>query len=145
MRLVYASKYILWMLMFPLLKIVCWLTGFINELSASWAISVYYAYQRTWKPFNPILGETYEMTNHGGITFISEQASLWEQLSCVNSFIVSVFSMYCTFGHILMFRRAMQFFTHLLFHVFSPFNLLFCYCKCLMCIASCEIEKAFDG
>lgn len=29
--------------------------------------------QRTWKPFNPILGETYEMTNHGGITFIAEQ------------------------------------------------------------------------
>ncbi|XP_021888365.1 oxysterol-binding protein-related protein 3A-like [Carica papaya] len=43
--------------------------------STSWAISVYYAYQRTWKPFNPILGETYEMVNHGGITFISEQVS----------------------------------------------------------------------
>lgn len=43
--------------------------------TASWAISVYYAYQRTWKPFNPILGETYEMVNHGGITFISEQVS----------------------------------------------------------------------
>ncbi|PSR86717.1 Oxysterol-binding protein-related protein like [Actinidia chinensis var. chinensis] len=41
--------------------------------ATSWAISVYYAYQRTWKPFNPILGETYEMINHGGITFISEQ------------------------------------------------------------------------
>ncbi|KAH7550021.1 hypothetical protein JRO89_XS13G0121000 [Xanthoceras sorbifolium] len=41
--------------------------------ATSWAISVYYAYQRTWKPFNPILGETYEMVNHGGITFISEQ------------------------------------------------------------------------
>ena len=40
---------------------------------ASWAISVYVAYQRTWKPFNPILGETYEMANHQGITFISEQ------------------------------------------------------------------------
>ncbi|XP_010553050.1 PREDICTED: oxysterol-binding protein-related protein 3A [Tarenaya hassleriana] len=43
--------------------------------ASSWAISVYYAYQRTWKPFNPILGETYEMTNHGGISFISEQVS----------------------------------------------------------------------
>lgn len=41
--------------------------------ASSWAISVYYAYQRTWKPFNPILGETYEMVNHNGITFISEQ------------------------------------------------------------------------
>ncbi|KAK7839549.1 oxysterol-binding protein-related protein 3C-like isoform X1 [Quercus suber] len=40
-----------------------------------WAISVYFAYQRTWKPFNPILGETYEMANHGGISFNSEQVS----------------------------------------------------------------------
>ncbi|XLR57994.1 hypothetical protein HN51_012363 [Arachis hypogaea] len=29
--------------------------------ASSWAVSVHYAYQRTWKPFNPILGETYEM------------------------------------------------------------------------------------
>ncbi|PKU76056.1 oxysterol-binding protein-related protein 3A [Dendrobium catenatum] len=43
--------------------------------ASSWAISVYVAYQRTWKPFNPILGETYEMANHGGITFIAEQVS----------------------------------------------------------------------
>ncbi|PPR84344.1 hypothetical protein GOBAR_AA36373 [Gossypium barbadense] len=43
--------------------------------ASSWAISVYHAYQRTWKPFNPIIGETYEMVNHGGITFISEQVS----------------------------------------------------------------------
>ncbi|XP_020271429.1 oxysterol-binding protein-related protein 3C-like [Asparagus officinalis] len=43
--------------------------------ASSWAISVYYAYQRTWKPFNPILGETYEMVNHNGITFIAEQVS----------------------------------------------------------------------
>ncbi|PRQ34124.1 putative oxysterol-binding protein [Rosa chinensis] len=43
--------------------------------TTSWAISVYYAYQRTWKPFNPILGETYEMVNHCGITFVAEQVS----------------------------------------------------------------------
>ncbi|XP_078428492.1 OSBP(oxysterol binding protein)-related protein 3C [Wolffia australiana] len=43
--------------------------------ASSWAVSVYFAYQRTWKPFNPILGETYEMTNHRGITFIAEQVS----------------------------------------------------------------------
>ncbi|KAL0417872.1 UNVERIFIED_CONTAM: Oxysterol-binding protein-related protein 3C [Sesamum radiatum] len=35
--------------------------------ASSWAVSVYFAYQRTWKPFNPILGETYEMVNHGGL------------------------------------------------------------------------------
>ncbi|KAK7255800.1 hypothetical protein RIF29_29221 [Crotalaria pallida] len=43
--------------------------------ASSFFISVYYAYQRTWKPFNPILGETYEMVNHGGMSFISEQVS----------------------------------------------------------------------
>ncbi|XP_072992914.1 oxysterol-binding protein-related protein 3A-like [Typha latifolia] len=43
--------------------------------ASSWAISVYYAYQRTWKPFNPILGETYEMVNHDGIMFLAEQVS----------------------------------------------------------------------
>ncbi|XP_059296413.1 oxysterol-binding protein-related protein 3A-like [Lycium ferocissimum] len=41
--------------------------------AATWFISVYYALQRTWKPFNPILGETYELVNHAGITFIAEQ------------------------------------------------------------------------
>ncbi|RYR25007.1 hypothetical protein Ahy_B02g058644 [Arachis hypogaea] len=43
--------------------------------ASSWAVSVYYVYQRTWKPFNPILGETYEMVNHGGIIFLSKQVS----------------------------------------------------------------------
>ncbi|CAI9268330.1 unnamed protein product [Lactuca saligna] len=32
--------------------------------TTSWFISLYYALQRTWKPFNPTLGETYEMVNH---------------------------------------------------------------------------------
>ncbi|CAM6114939.1 unnamed protein product [Calypogeia fissa] len=43
--------------------------------AASWAISVYYALQRTWKPFNPILGETYEMVNHNDVSWLSEQVS----------------------------------------------------------------------
>lgn len=50
-----------------------WLTCKNWFLTASWAISVYYAFQRTWKPFNPILGETYEMANYNGVNFISEQ------------------------------------------------------------------------
>lgn len=48
---------------------------FISGDSATWALSVYYAYQRTWKPFNPILGETYEMVNNNGFMFIAEQVS----------------------------------------------------------------------
>jgi hypothetical protein len=43
--------------------------------SVSWALSVYYGYKRPWKPFNPILGETYEMVDHNGLTFLSEQVS----------------------------------------------------------------------
>eukprot|EP00268_Persea_americana_P009623 TRINITY_DN1384_c0_g1_i2.p1 TRINITY_DN1384_c0_g1~~TRINITY_DN1384_c0_g1_i2.p1 ORF type:complete len:458 (-),score=85.84 TRINITY_DN1384_c0_g1_i2:632-2005(-) len=53
--------------------------------ATSWAISVYYAYQRTWKPFNPILGETYEMVNHGGITFIAEQVSHHPPMSAAHA------------------------------------------------------------
>lgn len=52
-----------------------WWTNFMLLVAASFFISVYYAFQRTWKPFNPILGETYEMVNHGGITFVAEQVS----------------------------------------------------------------------
>jgi len=55
--------------------------NYIMPIAASWAISVYFAYQRTWKPFNPILGETYELTNHNGITFLAEQVSF--QSVCV--------------------------------------------------------------
>nr|KAJ0227504.1 hypothetical protein LSAT_V11C100042580 [Lactuca sativa] len=33
-------------------------------VTTSWFISVYYALQQTWKPFNTILGETYEMVSH---------------------------------------------------------------------------------
>ncbi|KAL8228628.1 hypothetical protein R6Q59_000568 [Mikania micrantha] len=53
--------------------------------TASWFISVYYALQRTWKPFNPILGETYEMVNHCGITFIAEQVSHHPPISAAHA------------------------------------------------------------
>ncbi|KAI5682412.1 hypothetical protein M9H77_03640 [Catharanthus roseus] len=53
--------------------------------AVSWFISLYYAYQRPWKPFNPILGETYEMVNHGGITFIAEQVSHHPPMSAAHA------------------------------------------------------------
>ncbi|THF93917.1 hypothetical protein TEA_017607 [Camellia sinensis var. sinensis] len=43
--------------------------------ASSFFMTIYYACRRTWKPFNPILGETYEMVNHGGVKFIAEQVS----------------------------------------------------------------------
>jgi hypothetical protein len=50
--------------------------------ASTWAVSVYFAYQRTWKPFNPILGETYEMIDKRGLAFLAEQvtSSLLNQL-----------------------------------------------------------------
>ena len=71
-------------------------------ITASWAISVYFAYQRTWKPFNPILGETYEMVNHGGITFLAEQVSfqyviLMGTLWCILFFITLSLSLKYSF------------------------------------------------
>lgn len=72
MRLVYACKCLYFV------RQLCRSLFIIKStflVAASWAISVYFAYQRTWKPFNPILGETYEMVNHGGITFIAEQVN----------------------------------------------------------------------
>jgi hypothetical protein len=53
------------------LGIVEFISGFGS--AASWAVSVYPAYQQTQKLFNPILGETYEMVNHNGVTFLAEQ------------------------------------------------------------------------
>lgn len=53
--------------------------------SSTWAISLYYAIQRTWKPFNPILGETYELVNHGGVTFIAEQVSHHPPMSAAHA------------------------------------------------------------
>ncbi|KAI4354503.1 hypothetical protein L6164_003357 [Bauhinia variegata] len=53
--------------------------------ASSFFISVYYGLQRTWKPFNPILGETYEMVNHGGITFIAEQVSHHPPMSAAHA------------------------------------------------------------
>jgi len=84
MRLMYASKYSFMCVLLLSVCVcacvsvsvcVCVIWDLCLLVAATWFISVYYALQRTWKPFNPILGETYEMVNHGGITFISEQVS----------------------------------------------------------------------
>lgn len=81
MRLVYASEYSLLLLLFTYNAhdTLVFIMDGTYVVAASWAISVYYAYQRTWKPFNPILGETYEMANHGGIRFIAEQVRIFEK------------------------------------------------------------------
>ncbi|KAI3874020.1 hypothetical protein MKX03_029170 [Papaver bracteatum] len=43
--------------------------------ASSWSLSFFYALRRTFKALNPVLGETYEMANHDGITYIGEQVS----------------------------------------------------------------------
>ena len=39
--------------------------------------------ERTWKPFNPILGETFELDKEGGVRFLAEQVEFtshfWEE------------------------------------------------------------------
>ena len=82
--------------------------------TASWAISVYYAYQRTWKPFNPILGETYEMVNHGGITFISEQVNCLQVLTFLNFFSFPYFvaaDISHVHMHVIVLYRCLSFYT----------------------------------
>ena len=32
--------------------------------------------ERTWKPFNPILGETFELDKEGGVRFLADQVHL---------------------------------------------------------------------
>ncbi|XLR10402.1 hypothetical protein S83_038340, partial [Arachis hypogaea] len=75
MWLVYACVFSLLLILLYKNFILFEHSGGIVKNLASWAVSVYYVYQRTWKPFNPILGETYEMVNHGGIIFLSKQVS----------------------------------------------------------------------
>ncbi|KAI3914791.1 hypothetical protein MKW98_002027 [Papaver atlanticum] len=43
--------------------------------ASSWSMSFLYAIRRTFKTFNPILGETCEFVNYDGITYIGEQVS----------------------------------------------------------------------
>ncbi|KAK3226360.1 hypothetical protein Dsin_006222 [Dipteronia sinensis] len=83
MRLVYSCKKYFVSLSLLLIFLIVWDSQLM--IAASWAISVYYAYQRTWKPFNPILGETYEMVNHNGVTFISEQVSHHPPMSAAHA------------------------------------------------------------
>lgn len=33
--------------------------------------------ERTWKPFNPILGETFELSMENGLKFIAEQVKIF--------------------------------------------------------------------
>ena len=44
-------------------------------------MSVFYAYQYTWRLFDPIIGKANEMANHEGIAFIFEQVSHHPSLS----------------------------------------------------------------
>lgn len=50
-------------------------------LVAAFLVSPFGAAERTWKPFNPVLGETFEMDNVGNnVQFMAEQVRAWDQL-----------------------------------------------------------------
>ena len=40
---------------------------------AAYAVSPFGANERAWKPFNPILGETFELDIGNGVRYLSEQ------------------------------------------------------------------------
>jgi hypothetical protein len=67
-----------------------WSDSDVLGCAGTWAVSVYPAYQRTWKPFNPILGETYEMVNHNGVTFLAEQVSNDFELFSLKGFLANL-------------------------------------------------------
>ena len=39
--------------------------------------------ERTWKPFNPILGETFELDKENGVRFLAEQVKQTATLYCI--------------------------------------------------------------
>ena len=41
------------------------------------AMGPYGCMERTWKPFNPILGETFEIDLDRGVRFFAEQVLRW--------------------------------------------------------------------
>ena len=50
-------------------KRLAWVLGF--------AMGPYGCMERTWKPFNPILGETFEIDLDRGVRFFAEQVLRW--------------------------------------------------------------------
>ena len=43
---------------------------------AAYAVSPFGAAERAWKPFNPILGETFELDIGNGVRYLAEQVLL---------------------------------------------------------------------
>ena len=47
---------------------LAWMAGF--------CLGPFGSNERTWKPFNPILGETFELDGKNGVRFLAEQVRL---------------------------------------------------------------------
>lgn len=43
---------------------------------AAFAVSPFGANERAWKPFNPLLGETFELEVGNGVQYLAEQVRL---------------------------------------------------------------------
>ena len=52
---------------------------------AAYCLGPFGGNERTWKPFNPILGETFELDKEGGVRFLAEQ--VWTKFASVQTFI----------------------------------------------------------
>ena len=52
--------------------------------------------ERTWKPFNPILGETFELGMENGLKFIAEQVEAYPEQATLASSMPHCIVMECT-------------------------------------------------
>ena len=60
--------------------------------------------ERTWKPFNPLLGETFEVDLDNGVRFFAEQVSI--SLPCSRSFLCARSFLLRTPSHELLNHRT---------------------------------------
>ena len=64
--------------MLPLMAGFAWVCYLLCHLVrfawfAAYAVSPFGAAERAWKPFNPILGETFELDIGNGVRYLAEQ------------------------------------------------------------------------
>lgn len=113
--------------------------------ASTWAVSVYFAYQRTWKPFNPILGETYEMIDKSGLTFLAEQVAFSLLVSLLRSLprktkvrdkkLFTTFCTVCLNSHFASFRFLNpRIFIYFLFFCFGALARMKIFSSCAIAI-----------
>lgn len=55
---------------------LCWCGYHRFAWVAAFAVSPFGANERAWKPFNPLLGETFELEVGNGVQYLAEQVHI---------------------------------------------------------------------